>query len=169
MSAKKSESSHKAEKSASERIADRFHEALLHDPWHGDSVRKILGGISAEQAAAHPIPDAHSVWEIVHHMTAWIRITEATLGGAAMPQNVINTEIDWPPVSNGSEEGWVGATDDLYYATERLVEAMRGFPDKRLMETVPGREYKFVELLHGITEHSIYHSGQIAMLKKFGS
>jgi uncharacterized damage-inducible protein DinB len=148
------------------RVAERFHQALLHDPWHGDSVRKILNGITAEQAAAHPIAGAHSVWEIVHHMTAWIRITEAALGGAPMPQNIMNTERDWPPVENGSEEAWSGAEDDLYYATERLVEAMRAFPDKRLFETVPGREYTFCELLHGITEHSIYHSGQIVMLKK---
>jgi uncharacterized damage-inducible protein DinB len=155
--------------SASARIAQRFHEALLHEPWHGDSVRKILSGITAAQAEAHPIARAHSIWEIVHHMTAWIRITEATLGGAPMPKNVVNTPVDWPPVEDSSEEAWHGAEDDLYYATERLVEAMRAFPDKRLPETVPGRDYKFYELLHGITEHSIYHSGQIAMLKKCSS
>ena len=155
--------------SASARIAKRFHEALLHDPWHGDSVRKILSGITAAQAAAHPIEGAHSIWELVHHMTAWIRIADAALKGKPMPQNVLNTPVDWPPVEDGSEEAWHGAEDDLYYATERLVEAMEEFPDKRLFDVVPGRDYKFYELLHGITEHSIYHSGQIAMLKKAAS
>ena len=41
---------------------------------------------------------------------------------------------------------------------------MRG--DARLQDTVPGRQYDFYYLFHGIVQHSLYHGGQIAMLKK---
>ncbi len=48
----------------------------------------------------------------------------------------------------------------------RLAGAIEGFADARLEEVVPGREYDFYYLFHGIVQHSLYHGGQIAMLKR---
>jgi len=38
-------------------------------------------------------------------------------------------------------------------------------PDDRLSDTVPGRDYPFHFLLHGVVQHSLHHAGQMAMLK----
>jgi len=50
-------------------IADQISRAFRGESWHGPSVREVLAGVSAEDAAAHPIPGAHSIWEIVLHLT----------------------------------------------------------------------------------------------------
>ena len=50
-------------------IADQISRAFRGESWHGPSVREVLASVSAEDAAAHPIADAHSIWEIVLHLS----------------------------------------------------------------------------------------------------
>ena len=47
------------------RINDQLKRAFEGTAWHGPSVSEVLAGVTAEQAAAHPIAGAHSIWEIV--------------------------------------------------------------------------------------------------------
>ena len=47
-----------------------------------------------------------------------------------------------------------------------VIQAIEKFGDERLQETVPGRKYDYYYLFHGIVQHSLYHGGQIALLKK---
>ncbi len=47
-----------------------------------------------------------------------------------------------------------------------LADAIKLFSEDDLEKTVPGREFPWFIVLHGIVHHSLYHSGQIAMLKK---
>ena len=35
--------------------------------------------------------------------------------------------------------------------------------------TVPGRTYNFYRLFQSATQHAVYHSGQIALLKKMAT
>jgi hypothetical protein len=51
-------------------LADQIRRAFWGESWHGPSVREVLAGVSAEDAAAHPIAGAHSIWEIVLHLTS---------------------------------------------------------------------------------------------------
>lgn len=53
----------------------------------------------------------------------------------------------------------------LFQGGERLAGAIEEFADARLQEIVPGGEYDFYYLFHGIVQHSLYHGGQIAILK----
>ena len=41
--------------------------------------------------------------------------------------------------------------------------------DEELDQKVPGREFTFYVLLHGVVHHNLYHAGQIAILKKAAS
>src|SRR2546428_4142197 len=40
------------------------------DPWHGPSLKEILSGVTAEQAAPKPLTNAHSIWELTLHIAA---------------------------------------------------------------------------------------------------
>jgi hypothetical protein len=50
------------------RLDDQLKRALEGEAWHGPSVLESLAGISAAQAAIHPIAGAHSIWELVLHI-----------------------------------------------------------------------------------------------------
>src|SRR5713101_5726556 len=54
-----------------ERILDQLKRAYEGNAWYGPSLREVLAGITAEQARARPLHNAHSIWELVHHVAAW--------------------------------------------------------------------------------------------------
>ena len=45
-----------------------------------------------------------------------------------------------------------------------LEDKIREFPIEDLANQVSGRSYPYEMMLHGIVQHAIYHSGQIAMV-----
>jgi len=45
-----------------------------------------------------------------------------------------------------------------------LEDKIRKFPIEDLAKQVSGRSYPYETMLHGIVQHAIYHSGQIAMV-----
>ena len=57
--------------SEADRLIDQFKRAHDGDPWHGSPVMEILEGVTAAQAAQRPPNGAHSIWELVLHMTGW--------------------------------------------------------------------------------------------------
>ena len=132
--------------------------------WHGPSISENLEGIAAPQAASHPIPGAHSIWELVHHVIAWEREVAQFLAGK--PHVTMHGEDDWPPVKDTSEEAWEKTIADLRASHMALAAAIKGFSEDDLEEIVPGRDFPWSVVLHGIVHHNLYHSGQIAMLKK---
>src|SRR5438552_12220640 len=62
-------------------IADELFSTLNGEAWYGDSVQKILEGVTSQQALSHPIPAAHSIWELVHHVDAWCKFAYGAVHG----------------------------------------------------------------------------------------
>lgn len=151
--------------SESLRIADQLRRAFTGDAWHGSPLLDLLAGITAEQARARPLPSVHSIWELVMHIDVWLHAALEATQGTLMP-NLYGTEGDWPALRDDSAGAWIAAQDRLFQNAERLAQAMERFDDAKLQDTVPGRQYDFYYLFHGIVQHSLYHGGQIALLKK---
>jgi hypothetical protein len=147
------------------RIADQVRRAFGGDPWHGPALSELVEGISCELALARILVSAHSIWELVLHIDLWVTVACDATAGSPMPR-LYGTEKDWPPVEDGSASAWARAREHLLESGERLARAIEGFDDERLKEIVPGRDYDFYYLFHGVVQHSLYHGGQIAMLKR---
>lgn len=152
------------------RIADQLRRAFDGDAWHGDPLSKILQGVDAEQASAQAIAGAHSIWELLLHIQGWTNVAAEAIKGKAMPGWPVPDPAlgfqDWPPVPQPTPEAWQAAVTSLLDSGTRLAERIAQFPDSRLEEIVPGRTYSFYYLFHGILQHSLYHAGQIAIVKK---
>lgn len=152
------------------RIIDQLEREFDGDPWHGSPLSTILDGVTHTQAAAKPVANAHSIWELVLHIAAWKNEVRRRLSGApaAEPQ-----EGDWPAVGEVSAERWKSAREHLETSHRLLVSAVRDFPEPHLY--IPSNDQRdreqgvgvtYYELLHGLVQHDVYHSGQIALLKK---
>ncbi len=113
---------------------------------------------------SRPIPDRHTIWELVLHLTAWTDIPRQRMEGDPVADPSV--EQDWPPVTGSDEASWRATIQELHLAHDRLQEALVRFPETRLSETVPGRDHSVFVMLHGVVQHGLYHAGQIAMLKK---
>jgi uncharacterized damage-inducible protein DinB len=147
-------------------IADQLRRAFEGDAWHGDSVLEILEGVTAAQAAAHPIAHAHSIWELALHIAAWDGAVLRRLGGGAVE---LSDAENFPAVTDGSEAAWRKAVAEVRRVHADLVSAVLVLPDSRLGDCVPGKEeahHTFYYMLHGVVQHELYHAGQIALLKK---
>ncbi len=152
------------------RIVDQLQREYDGDPWHGSPLEAILEGVDAARAAARPIPSAHSIWELVLHMTGWKNETARRLTGAVACMPI---EGDWPDVGKPTAERWQAALTRLQSAHNELIAAVKALPESRLYEATNdtrsgplGTGVSYYVLLHGIVQHDVYHAGQIALLKK---
>ncbi len=150
-----------------DRIRDQFRRAFDGEAWHGPSVLALLNGVTAEQAAAHPIPGAHSIWELTQHIRAWEGACLRRLNGD--PAQLPDRE-DWVPVDDFNEEQWNQTKQALLQTHEQLLDALATLDDSRLDEPIisdPNIPFSTTYVtLHGGVQHTLYHAGQIAILKK---
>lgn len=129
--------------------------------WLGPSTKDLLDDVTPEQAARRPINNAHTIWEITLHMASWLNIARRRLSDASA--KAVSDAEDWPAVSGT----WPEAMQLLDDQVTDLERAIRDFPDERLHEDAPADEPQtFYMLFHGVIQHTAYHSGQIALLKK---
>lgn len=147
-----------------ENIVDQLERSFEGDAWHGQSLSEILTGITAEQAAARPIPHAHSIWEIVLHSAAWQRAVRERLQGK--PITSLPDDQDWPEVTDASEHGWCDAVQVLRSEYEMLLDEALKWKERDLGEVTEGQRFTVYQMLHGVVQHNVYHAGQIVMLKK---
>jgi len=146
------------------RISSQLRRSFDGEAWHGPSVREVLANVTAGQAAARPIPNAHTIWELALHIAAWENVARRRIEGEIIP-NVSNEE-DWPAVTDTGEEAWQKAIEYLGQNHEALRDVVRKLDEAQLSEMAAGANYSVYFLLHGVVQHNIYHAGQIALLKK---
>ena len=149
------------------RIASQLASTIDGEVWYGHSVLEILTGVTAAQAGAHPIPGAHSIWELLSHLEAWVKFSCGAVKGTPIPPwPGMPQEMDWPPIKYTDESSWHQTLDSFFASYRKLIDLINSFGDELLGLIVPGRAYSFSRLFQGIIQHAIYHSAQIAILKK---
>jgi uncharacterized damage-inducible protein DinB len=153
-------------------LREQLRKGYSDDPWHGPATDELLRGVAAAEAAARPVPGAHSLWEIVLHMTAWQNEVRRRLGGRepSLPE-----EGDWPEIGETSETAWRRDRKRLGASLAELLEVLAGFreqdldrPGGSLSDRDPalGTGVTLRAMVHGLVQHNAYHSGQIALLRR---
>lgn len=145
-----------------ESLADQIKRAYWGESWHGPSVREVLADVSAEDAAAHPIAGAHSIWEIVLHVTGGYRLVLSRVRGETVH---LSDDAEWPTVPKVSGEAWRAIRETQDELNRELESAVRAFPVERLSEPL-GSGFSAFTQFAGAPQHDLYHAGQIVMLKK---
>jgi uncharacterized damage-inducible protein DinB len=147
-----------------QRLEEQLKRALEGEAWHGPSVLEVLEGVSAHQAAAHPIAGAHSIWELVLHLCSDYGLVLRRLGGDGRQ---LTESEGWPIVPEPSAENWRESVRKLKQLNAELRRAIGSFPRERLDEPlVPEVPYTAYTQFIGVTQHGLYHAGQMALLKK---
>jgi uncharacterized damage-inducible protein DinB len=147
-----------------QRLEEQLERALEGEAWHGPSVLEVFEGVSAHQAAAHPIAGAHSIWELVLHLCSDYVLVLRRLGGDGRQ---LRGSEDWPIAPEPSAENWSESVRKLKQLNAELRRAIGSFPQERLDEPlVPEAPYTAYTQFIGVTQHGLYHAGQMALLKK---
>jgi uncharacterized damage-inducible protein DinB len=145
------------------RIARQLRRGFEGNAWHGPAVMELLADVTAEQANQRPIPNAHTIWELVNHMRSvtlqvYRRVADTPPTGG--PE-----EADFPEATDTSAAAWKKSVDALGASHRALRSAVEALPDSRLIEKLEGGATMYSNL-HGLVQHDLYHAGQIAILKK---
>jgi uncharacterized damage-inducible protein DinB len=151
-------------------LADQVLLASKGPAWHGASLAENLAGLTAAEAAAHPVPGAHSVWEVVLHMAAWTFEVRRRLEGGDPD---LPADGDWPEVAEVSEPAWALARARLGAAHDALASAVYRFPELRWTEQVGavrdaplGTGVTYAAMVSGLLQHDGYHGGQVGLLRR---
>jgi uncharacterized damage-inducible protein DinB len=145
------------------RILNHYDGVLNGDPWHGDPIWKILGTIPARTAAARPLQGAHTIWELVNHMTFWEGVVTKRLAGLRAG---LVEELNFPLTPSATEENWKKTLDEFRASNRAFREALAKLDSAKLEQLTAAAKRTYYDEAHGIIEHHVYHLGQIAMLKK---
>lgn len=144
-------------------IADQLRRAFEGNAWHGPALLELLEDVNAATAAAKPLPEVHSIWELVLHVAVWDAVARRRLAGEkCQPEGIDNFPIGPKP----TEAAWRKAVAHARRTHNLLVKTVAALPEPRLRQRVPGKKYDFYFMLHGVAQHELYHAGQIAILKK---
>ena len=142
-------------------IADQLRRVYDGPAWLGPNLKELLSGVTEDKAKQRPLPNAHSIWEITLHITAWLRVARERL--SASETRDPTEEENWPAVSGT----WQDALGGLEPEVKAFEQAVMTYPPERLTELAPASEPQtFYILLHGVVQHCAYHAGQIALLTK---
>ena len=133
------------------------------EAWHGPSLRPLLRDVTAEQACCQPKTGKHSILQLVLHLAYWEEIMLRRLDGETI-EAALNTPDDWPPNHTLTEAEWKAAQHRLETSHAALQRAMESaFED---LEKNVYRKYDRYTVLHGMIHHCVYHTAQIALVKK---
>ena len=143
-----------------ERLLDQLNRAFGGEAWHGPALRNLLDGVTDDEATSHPIRGAHSILELVVHIATWNDVVARRVGGTVVESNTVD---DWADISKIS---WKGAIEKLERAQSRLADAVARLSTDDLEQPVAGAERSKFSEIAGALQHTVYHSGQIALLKK---
>ena len=135
----------------------------------GPSAAGGLRNVSSKPALWKPEGLKHCIWELALHIAYWEYAVRRTLENG--PKGGFpRTPSNWPGIpADLSEEAWKADRKLVKQERGALIEAVRAFDENRLGEQPPSSsKYSYFEIMIGIAQHSVYHTGQIALLKRLG-
>ena len=146
-----------------ERLLDQLKRAYEGEAWHGPALKEILADVTAAQAERRPIAPAHTIWELVLHVSAWESAVASRLEGRYVAEP---DEGDWPAVTDTSDGAWQAALAKLDATHHRLRDAVRRSDPERLHKRLAEGKESANYAINGVIQHTLYHAGQIILLKK---
>lgn len=149
-----------------DRILTHYDAVLNGNAWHGDPVWPMLEAISAEQAAARPVPGVHTIWELVMHMIFWEEVAAQRLAGLAAG---LVAERNFPAMPPATEQNWQKTLAEFQASNRSFRAALAKLEPGKLNELTAAGKRTYYGEAHGLIEHHVYHLGQIAVLKKRSS
>ena len=146
-------------------VAEQLKEAYEGDPWYGKNIKSLLEEAGKSDVFQKP-NGQHSILELLWHMILWREFTISRIRFDDSKRMQYWEENDWRQMDHSNKTLWQKGLQEFARVHNELVELLQQQNDDLLIKPVPERKYNFRKLLHGIVQHDIYHTGQIAYVMK---
>jgi DinB superfamily len=139
-----------------------------HPAWHGcPSALGVLRGVSPAVAVWRPYPGANNIREIALHLAFCENGVANRLSGSSVLAGFKQRKSSWAIQLDAIDAAqWKSELELVKTAHQRLVAAVMGFdPGKLDQPAGRGSIRSAVECIHGVAEHSLYHTAQMEAIK----
>lgn len=144
-------------------IAKHFREVHFGGNWTVSNLRDNLAGVTWQQATTK-VYSLNTIVALVYHINYYVVAGLKVLRGQPLDSSD-KYSFDHPPIE--SAEDWEKLLDKTWSDAETYAALVEQLPDTKLNDDFADKKYgNYFRNLHGVIEHTHYHLGQIALIKK---
>jgi len=146
------------------RIVEQMEAIHAGDSWAGANLADSVKGLTWEQAAAHPVPESHSIWEITLHLITTQLYIVDLCRGISRP---FEPGDEWPAIEVKNQQAWDDTVERFLAGEAETRTVVAGELEIDALDA-PFRKggSSVYSTLHGYIHHALYHGGQISMLRR---
>lgn len=149
--------------SITKQIAKHFRDVHFGGNWTCSNLKENLADVSWQQATTK-INSFNTIVALTYHINYFVDAALKVLEGKELDSKD-EFSFDHPPIT--CKEDWEKLRDKCFTDAEKFVALVAQLPESKLWEDFTDKKYgNYYRNLHGIIEHSHYHLGQIALIKK---
>ena len=144
-------------------IAKHFREVWFGKNWTSVNLKETLAEVSWQQATAQ-VYSLNTIARLVFHINYYVSAVLKVFQGGPLDAHD-KYSFDLPPIN--SQHDWEKLLDKMGRDAETLAGLIEQMPESKLWENLADEKYgTYYRNIHGIIEHTHYHLGQIALIKK---
>ena len=131
------------------------------------SLKTVLAGVTAVQAAWKPAGVDNSIWEIVSHLNFYNYAYVERFKGVDYQYPVDDNDATFVAAEGASEEAWAAEVARLDAIMIEFRELIAAADEAKFEQPVSATNpAKWRTLISNVNTHNAYHGGQILLLRK---
>ncbi len=143
-------------------IAKHFKEIYFGGNWTCSHLKNQLSDVTWQEATQQ-VNNLNTIATLAFHIHYYVLAVTKVLQGKpleAKDEQSFNHSLQ-------TEKDWITFLDHMWKEAEEFIQCIEQLPDEKLNAYFTDKKYGlYYRNLHGIIEHSHYHLGQIAIIKK---
>jgi uncharacterized damage-inducible protein DinB len=151
-------------------IIQQLRDVEKADLWIDENFAKKLSQVNELNAFIRPLPQLHSIAELVSHLIEWRREVISRLQGNKR-RLAMSDAANWKTNEELKERAWKNLQHDFQDTQQQVIGMLEGKDDTYLDIPYPHADadfpYNFKYLLTGLIHHDMYHLGQMGITIKY--
>ncbi|WP_449440607.1 DUF1572 domain-containing protein [Pedobacter steynii] len=144
-------------------LAKHLRDVHFGGNWTSSNLKDNLANVTWQQATTQ-VHSLNTIATLVYHVNYYISAVLKVFQGAPLDASD-KYSFDLPPIQ--SEKDWNNLRDKAFADAETFTLLIEKLPEHKLWENFADEKYgSYYRNIQGIIEHTHYHLGQIALVKK---
>ncbi len=147
----------------STQLAKQFREVYFGGNWTWSNMKENLGDVNWEEATTQ-VGSLNTILKLTYHIHYFVSVTLKVLEGGPLDGHD-KFSFDHPFIT--TDRDWAAFLETVWANGEKFAALVEKLPEEQLWETFCDEKYgTYYRNIQGIIEHTHYHLGQIAIVKK---
>ncbi len=149
--------------SLTKQIAKHFRDVHFGGNWTTSNLQDQLKDVTWQQATQQ-VNDLNTIATLTYHIHYFVHEVLKVLKGGALEAHD-KYSFDHPPIN--SQKDWEDFKQQVFADAKEFADLLEQLPEEKFYEDFTDAKYgNYYRNIVGITEHTHYHLGQIAIIKK---